>query len=605
MDMETILLKLYTAEDIILFYEQFMDGAAKNPDIREILGDSWIINRPRKKMVKRDRVDVLLEVFDTEELFSPFYAMQSELCKAVLEILVWYGQQDLETLEKRVGKRIATKKQGKRVHWEPFDLTPGLELLMLEYSPYSIYGRKSSRKKDVTAYLPNVLREALRQVMPKPTAYNLIPLKQRGIAEFTHTSEPLVLSEFVRMVDFIKQGHLTLKKNGAPTVKGLRDLVQVANLQEFYPAGTGTELERLKVELLTSFLLGVGLDKADSSAIPHKLLQSLFKNWIKDPDYLLVEQLLDHLRINNRSYYFSEYRNVKKELHKIFKKLPVDKWVSLKNIQEYCQVREVNLLEREMRALEYRMQQETSYGIRDSWEYVEQSTLYPVVYLPMLQAFFFLTAALGMVEIAYDKPANKLIQRPNRDYLSPFDGLRSVRLTGLGAYIIGKKKTYSPAVQVEEKVVFILDNERLVLTMEGNDPIAALTLEKMLKPVGTGRFIMTFESLFKGCRNKREVQAKIAQFKKTVCKKPPRIWQEFFSQALARINPLTPEPKLKVLKVGENEELLNLLASDPDISQLISKVEGLRIAVYSTDLTKLNSLLRRHGYLIAGTSLAG
>jgi len=33
-------------------------------------------------------------------------------------------------------------------------------------------------------------------------------------------------------------------------------------------------------------------------------------------------------------------------------------------------------------------------------------------------------------------------------------------------------------------------------------------------------------------------------------------------------------------------------------------VEGLRIAVHKNNLSKLNSLLRKHGFLVAGSTLA-
>ena len=535
-----------------------------------------------------------------------FYGSQTKECKVVLETLVWYGDQDLASLEKRAGKRISVKEKGTRSHWEPFQLVPGLELLLLEYSHSYGYHRREVQKSEVVAFLPDALHNLFRKAMPKPAAYTITALKRRGKAEFTHTSESTALGELALITDFIRQGHLPLKKNGAPMVKGLRTLVQLSRMQEFYPPEAGKEFEHVKIELLTSFLLGDTAGKVASNLPPHKLLHTLFAYFTKDDKFLLTRTFLKHLRIQGRSYYYYNFQehNIKKDLKLILQHLPLEKWVSLNCLLDFCLVRGLTLNEREISAFECYMEVDHGYSTYSTWETINQTTLVPLVCLPVLQAFFFLSAALGMVEIAYNQPENPQFQRPNKKYLSIYDGLRYVRLTQLGAYVTGKKKSYTPVEQEQQETVFTLDNKRLLLTMEGNDPIAALTLKKMLTPLGTGRFIMTHESLFSGCRTHKDVQNKIRMFKKMVANNPPQNWKEFFSQALKRINPLTPEHEFKVMKVGDNEELLNLLASDPEINPLIRKVEGLRIAVNKNNLSKLNSLLRKHGFLVAGSTLA-
>ena len=602
-DLETVLLKLYSAENITLLYEQFLEGAAMDTELRDILGNSWLIH-PTGKLVKQTRVDVLVEVFSNKDLFRPFYSKQSTLGKSVLETLTWYGSFNLELLEDREGKRVAIRNAGKRKYYEPFELVKGLELVLLEISRSYGYGNEYN-KEDIVAYLPESIRDALRKVLPKPADYAIQPLKQKGETDFSYCCEPTVLTELTRMVEFVQQGHLTLKKNGEPSVKGLRDLASVAGLQEFYQPGSGKEIERLRVEILISFLLSVDLKKAGSLSSPQVFLRRALKIWVADDDYLLTEQLLEHLRIKWNRYYADASWNVKKKLLQILKELHTESWVSIINIYNYCVVRQVGLLEKQMGVLEYQMIEKTTYGSWDRWEYVGPSSLLLVVYLPMLRAFFFLAASLGLVEIGYNLPVNENIQRPKRDYLSRFDGLQYVRLTELGAYVTGKTKKYTSAKQKQASAVFTLDETRLLLTMEGDDPIAALTLEKMLERVGSGRYMMTFESLFKDCRSKRDVQQKISLFRKTICKKPPKIWLDFFAGALLRVNPLAPEPGLRVFTINQDEELLQLLASAPDITPLIFKVEGLRIAVRKTDISTLTSRLKKHGYLISGKSLIG
>jgi len=602
-DLETLLMKLYPAGSIALLHEQFLLGVTGDQELLDILGNSWLL-QPAEKLVKQTRVEILVEVFSNEALFKAWYALQSTLAKKVLERLVWYGNFTLEQLEKRVGEKVAAPHQGQRKYFTPFDPVQGLELVFLEItSSYSTF-KKGYTKKDITAYLPEILRKTLRTLLPVPEQSVIQPLKKREQTDFSSCFEPTILTELTRMVEFIRQGHLTLKKNGQPSVKGLRDLVRVAGLQEFYPAGSGKDLERLRVEILTSFLLSLDYTKAGSLSSPQVFLRKAFDLWIKDSEYLLTEHLLDHLRIRWNNYYADASWNVKKGLLRVLKQLPAKEWVSIVNIDNFCIVRQINLLEKEMSVLEYQEVEKNSYGTWNRSNYVNSRRLSEVVNQPMLRAFFFLAASLGLVVIGYNLPVNPVLQRPKHEYLSRFDGLNSIRITELGAYVTGKTKKYTVTLQSPQaEAVFKLDTTRLLLTMEGNDPIVELTLDKLLEPVGSGRYMMSFASLFKECSSKKDIQQKISLFRKTICNNPPKIWQEFFTKALKRVNPLRPEPELKIFTLQHDEELLRLFTSDPDIRSLIVKVEGLRIAVKLSDIAKLSKKLKKHGYLLTGKSL--
>jgi hypothetical protein len=605
MDLETVLLKVYNVDEITTFYEQFMEGVAADSELRDSLGKSWLIN-PVGKLIKRKKVEVLMEVFEDDELFFALYSQQSDLCKSALELLVWYGGHSLELLEQRLGTKVCVANKGARTFYEPFLLQSGLELLRLENSHYHYTPSGEGKKGGIFVFLPEPLRDILCKALPKPPDYTLNPLPKKRKTAFSHCSEASALTETVRMVEFIGQGHLALKKNGEATVKGLRDLTSMSGLQEFYPPGSSKELQRVKAELLASFFLGIDLKKKGALSPPQDLLRRIFTCWVEEEEFLLVEKLLGHLRITRRDYYYSYVSwNIKKGLRKLLKALQLGKWFSMENIYNYCVVHRINLLEKRPEALEFHRIEETSYGNWESWDPLRSATIVEVLYIPVLQAFFFLAAALGLVEIDYDAPTNKNYKRPKRDYLSVYDGLQQVCLTKLGAYVVGKTRNYTSREPEKAKAVFTLDTTRLLLTMEGDDPIAALTLEKMLEQMGSGRYMLTFDSLFKDCQSKRDVQGKIALFRKRICNKPPKIWLDFFSRALERVNPLTPEPTFKVFKVEQDHELLQLLASDPDISPLLYKMEGFCIAVKTADIAKLSSRLRRHGYLIAASSLKG
>lgn len=77
---------------------------------------------------------------------------------------------------------------------------------------------------------------------------------------------------------------------------------------------------------------------------------------------------------------------------------------------------------------------------------------------------------------------------------------------------------------------------------------------------------------------------------------PPAIWEQLFQKTLSRLSPLIAEPDMVVFKIGADEEIRRLLASDPILREVALKVEGLRIAVHQTDLKKLAKRLEQFGY---------
>ncbi len=604
LELEKVLMKDYSADEIIIFFEQFLDGLGADPELQEIVEGSRLLKRPGK-LVKKKRVAILMEVFQDPDLCLGFYIQQSQLCKTILNNLVWYGSFNLQSFEEFTGKRVAVKNSGQKTYWEPFLLVSGLELFKLKNAE-QYYQRNDQNKTDQLVFLPEPLRRIFRLNLPKPPDHTLNPLEKKLKTTFSNCCESTALSGFTRISEFIQQGHLALKQNGDASVKGLRDLTSLAGIEEFYPTSSPKELQRLKVEMLASFFLGIDLKGIASLLAPHEWLRTVYKHWLATDDFLLIERFLEHLRITRHDYHYSyESWNIKKDLHKILKNLKTDAWVSLQNISNYCVVHQINLLEKNAASIEFHSVEDAAYHAWDRWDRVGPETILPAVYQPTLNSFFFLAAALGLVEIGYDIPVNAYYHRPKREYLSVYDGLQQVRLTKLGAYVTGKKRKYSSGTIQQQKAVFSLDKDRLLLTMKGEDPIAALTLNKTLQQTGSGRYMLTHASLFKDCLSKRDVQSKITLFREKICKKPPKIWLDFFKATLARVNPLTPEPTFKIFAIEQDPELLQLLATDPDISPLLLKVEGLRIAVKMTDIRKLTNRLKKHGYLISAKSLIG
>ncbi len=606
-DLETIFSKVYSAINIINFFKQFMQGAVDDPEVLQAVESNPILCRSGK-MLKRHMAAALQVVFLDQKLAAAFYRQQTDTCREVLYILTWYGDKSLSILEQLLKKRIAKKNLGCRNYLEPFVLTSGLELLLLDVCQVYFYQNNVSKKDNIMVFLPRQIIEVFRKCLPKPAAYYLTPLKRKPETDFIYSGELSALNEIPRMIKFINLGGLTLKKNGQAAAKGLRDLRKISGSKEFYPDSDVSQLKLLKSSMLAAFLLAINRQGTESVTQPQDVIREIFYQWRQNNNFTFTGKFLNHLKVvSNRYYYHDDNHaaNIKNNLLLLLKKLPATGWTSLLDIQTFTGLRRLNLMEFNLMNLEFRHYTESQYGHWDEWESVNSTNVNQVVCLPLLKSFFFLAAALGLVEIGYNYPTNLDFKRMNREYLSEYDGLQMVQLTKLGAYVADKTKKFSADIQKKAKYRLHLDTTRLLLIMEGSDPLTDLSLRKILEPIGTGRYMLTYASLLKNCRSKQDVKKKITLFKKIISQTVPRIWRDFFKSALGKINPLTVEPAVAVFKVEPNQELLRILTSDPEISALVLKVEGLRIAVELPDLSKLYRLLQAHGYLVSESRLLG
>ena len=92
---------------------------------------------------------------------------------------------------------------------------------------------------------------------------------------------------------------------------------------------------------------------------------------------------------------------------------------------------------------------------------------------------------------------------------------------------------------------------------------------------------------------------KISRFKKAVGVSLPDVWDDFFQDLRAKINPLKKVGNLKVYKVPEdNTDLINLIARDMRLKELCLKAEGFYIIVPNKKLRAFKSRLQEFGYLI-------
>lgn len=399
--------------------------------------------------------------------------------------------------------------------------------------------------------------------------------------------DSFLINSPVKLIKQTRVGSYGFEKNGQPSVNGLREFLKISGSSEFYPQGIYKGLNLIHASLTAYFLLAVQPLMAGPMDAPEKFLKDAFEYWINSPTSM-EKELLDHIKIRYSGYYDSAgKKRLRDRLFMPLGKISSKRWIDVNHILTHCILRGIRLTDFHLQELRYSTFEKTNYGSWKTEKTIGRATAPNVLYLPVLNVFFFMAAGLGLVEICYDYPRGTKESQTDNDYeyFTPYNGLRYVRLTALGKYVSGKSDDYKYKTDTD-KAKIILDESRLILAMQGDNPVMKIAIEKIMEPVGRHRYRMTFASLFRGCKTRKDILNNINLFRDYICGKPPEVWENFFKKALNRIRPLKKETVLDIFSISQDKELMNILASDPKITPLILKVEGRRIAIRKEDMKK-------------------
>ena len=222
------------------------------------------------------------------------------------------------------------------------------------------------------------------------------------------------------------------------------------------------------------------------------------------------------------------------------------------------------------------------------------------------QGWLYALAVLGVVELAcspagqYPVPVWEETQE-HQQPISPYAAIAYAQLTALGQYALGVVSEYNiPTTGKRE--LFQLDDHHLIirdLTAGKDNPFLEI-LKDISRPIGASRYEVTVQTFLAPCSNRNDVEQRIQNFHRFICPQPPQRWQDFFDQLLSRCNPLTPSRQSYHLYTipEDNRELQRLIATDPQLRQLVIRAEGLRILITTSDLPKFRARLKALGYLL-------
>lgn len=568
--------------------------------------------RPNPRFVpkKQTLVALLCWVFGHPPLGRLFVENLPAQSQALLRVLVWTPALNLAEAEAQLGFEIATPiPNAPAYNYEPFQVAIDhrLAFLSIERTDAYYYYSPAQRlqKKNFNLTIPQTIRKILKGCLPYPAGYDLTPTESLPTPGFRrYTCEDQILQDLRIGAAFLTQGQAKFTKSERVTMGSVKTLGALLKGGEFFPDSTCNELATTRTRLLIN-----ALASSDRKAIDAMLnapgepapLKGLLARVLGDP-VLLHEELLPHIPPARNKWVTHASASIQGVMT-FFRSLPTQLWVNRDNIESFHKLRELNptLFAAATTSLFANVATDGN-----SWRFTGLNTSagsWDLVSAPLLRGFAFLLAALGLAEVDYGPPSHSLYRSPGENYLTPFDGLRLVRLTHIGAYVLGSAPSLELKCNLPAQSLVVLDDTRLMAACDQPDPMTAMTLSKLFEEIAPGCHLMTAKSLLKGCRGREDLDERIQIFRKSIAAAPPPNWERFFAKIRSRIQPLSPDPGYVVLKVAGDEDLRRLLASEPTLRELVLKVEGMRIAVQRADLKRLGKRMEHFGYLCPVSSL--
>jgi hypothetical protein len=470
------------------------------------------------------------------------------------------------------------------------DINPWFMLFCIEVE----YSYSSSYDRKLHFYLTETSRKYISKYFLKPEDFELKPLDNPPESEFIFDHYKSILNELPIYYRLFNEGQIVYSKNGKPSKPLIKKLSETFNLSDFFPVDKeNRELEYFKSNLIFRFLDLTY--KYDEKLIDYNSSVSIAANLIVEPYKKnnlhndLIKYFLNHL--SRLTYLCYPQKKIGSNFIKLIKNLPLNKWITIDNIKQFIFLNDIdfNIIDEEVY-----FEKESQYSYRTC---VKKDERTEIIKMPFLKGTFFLFAAFGILDIAYDKPKNKDIQRAGRSYVSIYDGLKAVRLNKFGAFLFKKIRKFEINDLESSNIEFLLDNNNLIITLIGEDKFKELILNDFGKKIANRRYRVDYTTLFQGCSERKDIEKKLNLFRKEIAIELPENWKVFFKKALLRFKPFLKETNYQIFKLKNHDaELLNFISTDPIISKCIIKAENYRILVKHAHSKKFKERMELFGY---------
>lgn len=449
--------------------------------------------------------------------------------------------------------------------------------------------------------LPKSIRKMIKEYLPVPEKYQLKSYSTPEMISNMYENNDNILKELEIYKKFIDHESDKLITNKRLLKSILKSFKEKCGVNEFYQNAKSEEWEYLKSELIITFLKASEL--VPISDFNLKSLKKLFHAY-QSGNSLYSYNLLYHLKNLKRKIEYG-YTNFEisnavfnSNIFLLLKKLKTDEWYKFNDVFNYSKYNEFDF-----RIINERDSNDIYFEVMGKYAtktelYINNKNIYDLaVTQPLLKATFFLLSVFGILNICYDLPNNKKVKGFEKNYLSVFDGLTYIKLTDLGSYIIGKTESYQPKIENVEDAKITLDENELTIRAIGKDKIKTIFLKKYANQISENTYKVDYHSFLKECNSQYELKRKITLFKKEINQELPEIWNDFLKELISKSKPLEENTELKIYRLKNDKQLIELLLKDEFLKNHVIKVEKLQIGIEKKDIARVRKRLEQFGYI--------
>ena len=544
---------------------------------------------------KKHYVELFVILFENpvflDKFLSKLYTNKSS--KTIYDILVW------ESEAISVDSVNSSYQLGLSTRTPPYNETKEVYLenelaLVRQITSYSY--RDSSNN----LMMKDNIKEMLKLVLPLPKDYYIEGIKEIEETDFSYNNEEGVL-HFISIMDEMMQNSLVEfgKTNEKPLSKSLNILKSSTISKEFY---TEKKLDSFATDMLTrSFYYYYLWHKEFLTNEPESLKQFVLNQLDDKYTFFISRIFLSYLKKVRYDTFYSREKALFDTIKYILKDFPQDEFVSINNIIHYCKYRKLKLdLESSYKTKEYHLECDFEEDMSRVSDTMYVGSNYDVLFLePLLKASMFYFGALGILELRYNEPISPyMISAKDKPYLTPWDGLAYVKLTKLGEFVLGLRKSYEYKRTAPKKKGLKFDEFKPIITVSKDDTIMRTKLESYADKYDADRYILSYAKIFKDCKSTKMLQLKIDGFYKQIEANPPKVFKEYFDTIKENANLLKRELKQVVIELKNNPKLLQLFMKNKKLHDFVIKAEGYRVLVLKENIPKLTKIVKDNGFFV-------
>ena len=549
----------------------------------------WNLNRKDYEgltLRKRDIVRVMAITFSDAHLFDAWFKQLPYLVSRVFESIIWEGRQAVIDLNQRTKGDILQNIEPEAIAYDT--LNPDYCIFVLCTSAWVPPGKE----KTIYFDLPGPLKKRSRVYLPKPRGYELKPLKTTEPTAYLFADNEAILESMQVCIRFIREGALDTTKGGEIRKQSLTRLQQQTGLSEFFPESSEKSLRLLRIHLIASALNAFNPEVVPES--PMELIRAIIQSYEACDSEPLLVPFMDWIK---GWYHAARYLKpqCQAELTELLRAMPVNRWISMKQIRRYIQVRDIDISPVEELGLQYLYVTGNWKGWGNRKEMIAPEQLQDRVIDPFLSMNLFLLAAFGCFNLKYNAPGLPSGESPGASISRV---LQYVQLTELGAHLLGIQDAYTPSCPRGADVSLDMDQDRLIVTLSHPDPVKEAVLEEMSQRIGPRRFKFDHDVFLKNCQTRSDVLKKIDRLHEFAGPDLPENWQRFLQDILKKSNAIQLTRDRIVLSIDDKDaQLIELFSEDPVLRELVSLSENFQVVIEEKSLPSLKRRLRIFGYL--------